>query len=172
MATTAGEDADGVVAEGCEYADFGGAEHCACIQDAFAFADVLTGGADVVADGDLIVDGDFAEGCGRLRGAASRRCLRRELRRLRHRDGAPVMMRIACPGVTATVGSSPAAIAPATLRCYGGVGRCAAHVGCLKSVAVHGGVVERRDVVICKGVQGEHLPDWRLVREFARLRAG
>ena len=32
-------------------------------------------------------------------------------------------------------------------------------VGCLQSVAVHGGVVEGRDVMICKGVLGEHLPD-------------
>ena len=32
-------------------------------------------------------------------------------------------------------------------------------VGCLQSVAVHGGVVEGRDVVVCEGVLGEHLPD-------------
>ena len=44
-------------------------------------------------------------------------------------------------------------------ECYGGVGGCAVDVGCLKGVAVHGGVVEGRDVVICEGVLGEHLPD-------------
>ena len=44
-------------------------------------------------------------------------------------------------------------------ECYGGVGGCAADVGCLQSVAVHGGVVEGRDVVVCEGVLGEHLPD-------------
>ena len=42
---------------------------------------------------------------------------------------------------------------------YRVVGGCSMNIGCPKRVAVHRGVVQRRDVVGCEGVLFEHLSD-------------
>ena len=129
------------------------------LQDAFAFADVLTGGADVVADRDLIADGDFAEGC--AVGAALHLVgvFEGDYGVCAIGDGGAGHDADCVPGGYCDAGKLACSDCARDAECYGGVGGCAMHVGCLQGVAVHGGVVEGRDVVIREGVLGEHLPD-------------
>ena len=155
----ASEDTYGVVAERGEDADFGWAEHCAGLDDAVAFADVLSRRSDVVSDCDLIADCDFGKrGAGAaalhfvgvLEGYDGVRAVG---------DGCAGHDADHFPGGYRYTGQFARGDGARDFEGYRVVGGCAVDIRCPKRVPVHGGVVERWDVVGRERVFREYLPD-------------
>ena len=129
------------------------------MQDAIAFADVLSGRSDVVANGDLVADGDFCEGCAVGTALHLVGVFEGNTASAPSGTGAPVMMRDRFAPSNGDVGEFAGCDYTRYIENDGVVSGCSVGIGSLQRIAVHCGVVERRDVVGCECVLGEDLPD-------------
>ena len=128
------------------------------MQHTLALADVLSGGPNIVADGYLIADRDFVKWCAIRASLHLVGVLEWDYGVGAVWDGCAGHDADCAAGGNIHLGEFARGDCSGDLERDGVVCGCAAHVGCLKRVAVHGGVVEGWDVVGCERVFGEHLP--------------